>query len=135
MIEDLVLGGFLGAFTGVVFGMFALFGLAVYIYYALALMKIAKKQKVPYSWLAFIPIANVWVVVRTAGLNGWWTAGLLASLIPVIGGIAIAVGFAYAWYLIAQRLKFNPFLGVLMIVPVVNLVIVGIFAWGKGDKK
>ena len=45
---------------------FLIIFLAVYIYGALALMAIAKKTKTPNGWLAWIPIANVFLIIQIA---------------------------------------------------------------------
>ena len=65
--------------------------LAVYIYAAIALMFTAKRTKTPNGWFAFIPILNVYLIAKMAGLSGWWTLIVLAPIIPFVGAIAAAV--------------------------------------------
>ena len=127
---ELLTGSLLAAFGA--FMIFALIiFLAIYLYMAFALMTIANKTKTKNSWLAFIPIANIYLMTQIAGLSGWWTLAVLAGIIPVIGSIAVLAAMAYFWWLIAEKLKRPNWWGILMIIPIVNLVIIGILAWGK----
>jgi len=48
------------------------FGLVAYIFTSFCLMKIADKLEIPNSWLSWVPIAQIWVMVRAAGKPGWW---------------------------------------------------------------
>lgn len=105
--------------------------LAVYIYTALALMKIADKTKTKDSWLAFVPIANVYLMTQIAKVPGWWTIGVLLAVIPFIGGVFVLILTTYLWWQIAERLKRPGWWALLMLLPIVNFVIMGIMAWGK----
>ena len=97
---------FFGAFLGIVI----LYGLIAYIVGALALKRMADKLNVENSWLAFIPIANAYLLGKVAGdrldlfgykienlaiiLLGGSAISFVISGIPVIGflfGIAFAV--------------------------------------------
>ena len=105
--------------------------LIVYAYPAFALMTIARKTKTKKPWLAWIPLANFYLMVKIARFPGWWVLFFFASIIPVIGTfVAMAFG-AYTWWYIAERRKMPGWYGLLVIVPIANLVIMGIIAWGK----
>ncbi|MDO8623063.1 MAG: DUF5684 domain-containing protein [archaeon] len=104
---------------------------ALYIYSAIALMTIAKKTKTKHAWMAWIPILNFYLVTQIAKQSGWWTLILLAGGIPFIGGIAIAAVSVWMFWLVAERRKFPGWFGILMLIPIVNLVILGILAWKK----
>jgi hypothetical protein len=106
-------------------------GIALYIYHALALMAMAKKRKVANGWLAWIPIANIFLMTKLAGISGWFTLMIFASWIPFVGGLAVAVFMVWMWWKIAEKLGFPNWYGVLTIIPIANLIIVGIMAWGK----
>lgn len=105
-------------------------GLAVYIYSAWAIMTLAQKTKTDNAWLAWIPIANLFLVANIAGLP-WWTAlvVLLAGWIPFVGQIAAAAIVAWWFYEIAQKRNYEGWVGILMIIPFVNLVILGVLAF------
>jgi len=106
-------------------------GIVLYVYFALALMAIAKKTDTPNTWLAWIPIANVYLMTQIAGLPEWYTLGILLGLIPFVGSIAVAVLFVYFFWKIAEAIGKPGWWGILTIIPIVNLIIVGIMAWGK----
>lgn len=105
--------------------------IAVYIYFAFALMTIAQKTKTKNAWLAWIPIANVYLMIQIAKLNWWWIFALLLSFIPIVGSLALTGLMAWWWWRIAEIKKRPGWWGILMIIPIVNLIIIGILAWGK----
>jgi hypothetical protein len=103
-------------------GMILLFGGVVYVYMALALMTIAKKTNTENAWLAWIPIANIILMLNVARKPLWWIFLMLVPLVNIV--IAILV-----WMAIAEARHKPNWLGILMIVPVVNLVVPGYLAW------
>ena len=115
------------------FGTFLLFfviiGIAFYVYMAVVLMTIAKKTKTPNEWLAWIPIANIYLMTQIAKVPGWVTLSVLLSAIPVIGGIIFGVVYLWLWWKIAEARKMPGWYALLMIIPIVNLIIMGIIAW------
>lgn len=94
-------------------------------------MAIAKKLNVPNGWLAWIPFANIYLMTQLAGLSGLWTLIVLAGLIPFVGIIALMVVMIWWQWRICERLGKPGWWGILMVVPVMNIIIVGILAWGK----
>ena len=126
-----VIGAGLAAMMGAFFFGFLAVMLALYVYAALALMAIAKKTNTKNGWFAFIPILNVYLMLNMVKLSPWWLLMLLAGIVPLIGGIALMVFFVYLWWKIAEAIHKPGWWGILIIIPVVNLVIMGIMAWGK----
>ena len=127
--------GSLFALIGAFILVFIIIFIAIYIYFALALMAIANKTKTKKGWLAFIPIANVYLMTQIAKLPGWYTFALLLGLIPFIGSIALIIFFIYLWWKISERISRPGWWGILLVIPIVNLVIIGVMAWGNGKKK
>lgn len=107
---------------GLVSGMSSVFWLGVYVWMALCLHIIANKTSTPNGWLAWIPIANLYLMCKVAGRAGWWTILLFIPLVNIV--IAIIV-----WMGIAEARNKPSWLGILMIIPLVNLVIYGILAF------
>ena len=103
----------------------------LYVYFSLALMAIAKKTKAENAWLAWIPVANIYLMTQMAGLPGWYTFSILLGIIPFVGGLAFLAVLVYIWWKIAEKLNKPGWWGILMAIPFVNLVIVGIMAWGN----
>jgi hypothetical protein len=76
--------------TGIFSGTTTVIGLIFYVVVVIGLWKMF--EKAGYSgFLAIIPIVNVVILVRIAGLSGWFT---LLYLIPIVGfvfGIIVAL--------------------------------------------
>jgi hypothetical protein len=100
-----------------------LIDLAIYVYMALALMAIANKTQTENAWLAWIPIANLWLMVTIAQQEWWW---LLLMFIPIVN---IVIGIII-YMKIAERLGKPSWWGVMLIIPIVNFVFIGMMAWG-----
>src|SRR6266436_5249243 len=69
------------ALTGVMLLFVVVFGLAAYVYMSLALQTIATKTGTANEWLAWIPIANIFLVLSVAKKPMWW---FLLFLIPLV---------------------------------------------------
>ncbi len=99
-----------------------LVGLVVYVYMALALQTIAKKTNTENAWLAWIPIANMILMLNVAKKPLWWIVLMLIPLVNIVVAIIVWMGIAEA------RSKPNWW-GILMIVPLVNFIVPGYLAW------
>jgi hypothetical protein len=97
-------------------------GIAMYIYVALALQTIATKTVTANGWLAWIPIANIFLMLSVAKKPTWW---FILFLIPLVN-IAIAI---MTWMGVAEAVKKPSWWGILIIVPLANLVVPGYLAW------
>ena len=112
------------------FIVFFVIGIVIYVYFALALMAIAKKTKTPNPWLAWIPIANIYLMTQIGKVPGWVTAGIVLAVIPYLGGLVITALACFLWWKIAEARGKPGWWGLLIgLVPIVNLVFVGILAW------
>lgn len=107
---------------GLFSGMSWLMWLVVYVWIAICLQIIANKTNTPNGWLAWIPIANIYLMCNIAGKPGWW---IILFFIP-IANIVFAI---IVWMGIAKARGKASWLGILMIIPLVNLVIPGILAF------
>ena len=119
---------FFGFGIAMIFFMFLLFGL-LYIYMAYALMTIADKTKTKDSWLAWIPIANLYLMTQIAKAE-WWTfiIVLVAGLIPL--GFLVSWGIIIGWWWkIAERRGFPGWVSLLLLIPIVNFIAIGVIAW------
>lgn len=112
--------------------------LAVYVYSALAWSTIAKKLRYDKPWLAWIPIANVALVLQLGGFHWAWT---FLIVIPIVGWIAIAILAIIATWRIFEKRKYPGWLSLIPLggfIPIVGwiatvafLIILGMVAWGK----
>jgi magnesium-transporting ATPase (P-type) len=107
--------------------LFPIICLGIYVYWGFALMTIANKKGLPNGWLAFIPIANIWLMLQIIKKPTWWIILFFIPFVNIIIGILI-------WMGIAEAMGFPNWWGVLVIVPIVNLYIVYMLAWGAPPK-
>lgn len=107
------------------------FALAVYIYFAFCLMKIANKTNTPNSWFAWIPILNVILMLQISQKPMWW---LIFFFIPILNILGI-IFMVLMWMAIAERVGKPSWWGILMIVPIANLIVPGVLAFSKGGEQ
>ena len=96
--------------------------LALYVYTALALQTIAQKTNTENAWLAWIPIANIVLLLNIAKKPIWWILLLLIPLVNIIVGIIV-------WMAVAEARNKPNWWGILIIVPVVGIIVPGYLAW------
>ena len=81
--------GFAGAaIAGTMMMFFLVFAVGMYIYVALALQTIANKTGTLNAWLAWIPIANIILMLNIARKPLWW---FVLCLIPVVNLVMIVI--------------------------------------------
>jgi len=117
-----VMGGF--------FIFMLIIGLALYVYYAICLMKIAQKTNTDNAWFAWIPILNFILMIKIAKRPLWWALSLLLVFIPFVNLLLIVVS-VIIWMDIAKALNKPNWLGILIIVPIANLVLPGYLAFSN----
>lgn len=118
------------------------FFLAIYVYYALALMTIGKKLKHKNPWLAWIPFANISMLLQLGGFHWAW---VFLILIPILGWIALAILVIIATWKVYEKRGYPgglalislasgiPWIGVLA--SIANLIVLGFVAWVDKPKK
>ena len=140
-IEGL-LAAFMAIFIILIFVM-----IAVYIYFALALMKVAKRTQTKPAWLAWIPIANLYLLSKVAKMH-WWPiiilflanilAGFQNTIVSLIGSIfsLVFVIFVIIWTWKVCEIRGKPgWWAVITIIPLFGwiwwFILWGILAWGE----
>jgi len=101
---------------------FLLVALAAYVYMALALSTIAQKTNTENGWLAWIPVANLILMLNIARKPIWW---IVLFLIPIVSIIILII----VWMGIAEARNKPSWWGIMVIVPVMNLIMPGYLAW------
>ena len=128
-------GGFIGGtIAAVSIFLILIILLGIYIYWALAWYTTAKKLKYDKPWLAWIPIANIVLILEIGGFHWAW---VFLVLIPILGWIALFVmGIICKWRIFEKR-KYPGWLSLAIIIPQVGgllyLISIGFLAWA--DKK
>jgi magnesium-transporting ATPase (P-type) len=110
------------AAAGAIIMVFFLIAAAFYVYMALALMTIAKKTNTANAWLAWIPIANIFLMLNIAKKPLWW---FILCLIPLVNIVILII----VWMAVAEARGKPSWWGILMIVPFVNFIVPGYLAW------
>lgn len=125
-----ILGGMTLLFGGValIFGITV--SLATYVYSSLALMTIANKLGNENGWFAWVPILNTILLFQLGDKNPWL---LLIAFIPGIGALVIAILCIIIIMTICEKRGYDKLLGLLSLVPIANLVLIGVLAWGKKE--
>lgn len=128
---DFGVGSMIGLLAGLIV-LIVLLSIALYVYYAFVWMTIARKLKYKKAWLAWIPIANFFLVPILAKKH--WTWGFM-FLVPIAN---IVFFFIWTWNIFEQR-KYPGWLALIPLagfIPVVGglaslayLVVLGLVAW------
>ncbi|MCK4911681.1 MAG: hypothetical protein KAR83_08555, partial [Thermodesulfovibrionales bacterium] len=108
----------------------AVFGL-MYLLFSLSIFKIAKKLNVDKPFLAWIPIAQALPFTWAAGKPTLWGIILIITSL-FLGPVGMIIGL-YFWMCISENLGKNKFLGLLMLVPLVNIAFMLYLAFSKGE--
>ena len=96
--------------------------LVVYAFCAICLQVMANKTNTELGWLAWIPLANLYLMCKIAGKPGWWT---LLFFVPFVGLIATIV----IWVGIADARGKPGWMGAFIILPVLNFGLMGYLAF------
>jgi hypothetical protein len=110
------------------FGGLAVFWLVVvggmYVYMGLTFSAIARKTRTEPTWLAWIPVANIYLLLKCAQMSPWW---ILAFFVPLLNAVAMIMAF----WKVCERLHKPGALSLLLLVPLANIILLGYLAWSK----
>jgi Family of unknown function (DUF5684) len=93
-----------------------LFYLVAFIFSGVCYQKIFQRLNMANDWLAWVPIANIWMIFKAGDQSPWWTVGMF---IPFVNFAAI-VFLIIAMVNIVKKLGKSPWLLWLMLVPFVS---------------
>ncbi|MGD9276399.1 MAG: hypothetical protein PVJ67_04450 [Candidatus Pacearchaeota archaeon] len=134
-VEQIFLGGMFGGLLafGIVFAILLVLGL--YVYTAYSWMTIARKLKYKKSYLAWIPIANISMILQLGGFHWAW---VFLIFIPILGWIALFVLMIITTWRIFEKRKYPGWFSLSSIIPkiggILYLVVIGFVAF-KDRKK
>lgn len=109
--------------------------IVAYIYFALVMQTLGKKLKVGNEWMAWVPIVNMFYIPMLAGYEWYYGFLWLLLFIPIIGGPIVLIIAIWWWWKIAEKRNFPGWLSILLIIPVINIILPGVFAWYDVKKK
>ena len=124
MLPVLFLSDFVGNVIGLIGGFFGfVLSVAIYIFSCFCLKLICKKAGKDAGILIWIPILQIIPILQAARLSLIWIIGML------IPGVNVFVSFYIAWKFV-EAIGKPGWMGLLLIVPVVNLFALLYFAFG-----
>ncbi|MHB8896214.1 MAG: DUF5684 domain-containing protein, partial [Candidatus Geothermincolia bacterium] len=101
---------------------FVLIAIAAYIFSSYCLMKIADRLGVPNGWFAFIPFLNYWLLCQMAEKeNSWFIIMLIFSFCFPIVTMVMAILIMMD---VSERLGFESWWGILLIIPIFNFYVI-----------
>jgi len=119
---------------------------ALHLYYALCLYLFSRKLGVSSAWLAWVPALNVFPLVSAAKKPWWWGVLFLmplSGLIPLlyfniymVAALFVVcildfVLWGIVWMRVCANLWINKWLGLLVFVPLAQLVLIGYLAFKR----
>lgn len=99
--------------------------LIIHVYMAICLQKMAKRLNIANDWIAWIPVANLFLMIMIAGKPLWW---FLLMLIPFVNIVILII----VWMKMAARLGHPSWMGILTIIPLANLILPAYLAFAQG---
>ncbi len=131
--RDFMFGSMFGIITAGALLVALLVVAAVYVYHAIAWSDIGKKQKYPHYWLAWVPFANISMILEMGGFNWAW---IFLILVPIAGWLALFVLFIISAWRIFEKQKYPGWFSLSVVLPQVGwilyMIVIGFAAWGKG---
>lgn len=110
-----------GAFPFWLLFVFILVGLAAYAYFGYCFMKMADRLGVENGWFAFVPFLNYWLMCQMGDKeNSWFVVMLIGSFCcPIVTTVMMILIMMD----VAERLGFENFWGILLIIPIFNFYV------------
>ncbi|MEW6008331.1 MAG: hypothetical protein AB1629_01700 [Candidatus Omnitrophota bacterium] len=105
--------------------------LLLYVYTSVCLQLISRKASQGPVWLAWIPIAQFFLMCKIGGISYLWLLLLLLSFIPIVGMLSSLALSGFIWYKIALARQKPGWLGILAVLPLVGLVFIGYLAFSE----
>lgn len=105
---------------------------ALYVLVSYSIMVIARKTGTPHAWLAWIPVANFFLLVSIARLPIWY--GFIPIILQALSGgfrnerqglslisVLVAAFSAYVWMKISERRNHPWWVGLIALIPFGNI--------------
>ena len=124
--SDTAAAGILAVFAGMFMVILVVF-LVLYVFMAICLMKIAHKTNTPNAWFAWIPILNAVLMLQIAKKPVWW---IVLAFIPIVNLVWIVLQIL-VWMAISRECGKAEWLGILIIIPVANIILPAYLAFSK----
>ena len=137
-INPTAVAEFLENFVVMVFMILVLAVPPLYVYTSVVYMRLAQKMGVAHAWLAWIPIANLYLISKMAEMHWWPMLLILLGIVPLFGVLALIalVVYLFLWHCrIFERINRPTWWALPLIMPgigrIVFLVLLGLAVWPK----
>jgi flagellar biogenesis protein FliO len=100
-------------------------GIAAYIFNAYCFMKIYDRLGEADSWFAWVPILDTVKMYQAGGQSPFWIIGFFVPLVNIVAAIFLIIAFVN----IVKRLGKNPWLILLMLIPLASFFVLYHFAF------
>ena len=124
--------GAIAAMISFIMSFFLIIAIVFYLFFSACLYSIAKKLNVPSPFLAWIPLVQVWTfVVAAKGTDESPVLWIIGMIVPIVSLVVTT----YLWLCITENMEKNKWLGLLTLLPIVNLVFIAWLALQKGPSR
>jgi len=96
----------------------------IYLYISLCIFILARRTEEDNAWWAFVPLLNLLLLLQIADKPVWW---IFLFFVPILN-ILMAV---LVWMGVAEVRGKPSWLGILMVIPGVNLILMGYLAFSR----
>lgn len=101
--------------------------LVAYAYFAICLMRIARRLEMENAWWAWIPILNLVLMFQLAGQPEWWVLLMFIPVVNIIVGVVV-------WAKIAEALGKPNWWGLVLLVPGIGFIVPGYLAFSSAER-
>jgi len=109
--------------------------LIAYIYSAITTMMIANRLgHRDIAWMAWIPIVNIYLIVKMSGAPMWTMLLILVAWLPILN-LVFLVAMIWWFWLISEKVGYPGWLSLINIIPFGSIVFLGLLAWGKPSRR
>jgi len=119
-VDMMLASGVLGAIIAVGVIVAVVLLIALYIYNAIAWSTIAKKLRYKKHWLAWIPFANISLVLELGGYHWAW---VFLLFIPIFGWIALIIFIIVSMWRIFERRGYPGWFSLSVLIPHVGCIL------------
>jgi hypothetical protein len=100
--------------------------IGIYVYLSICLQAIGDRASAEHTWMAWVPVAHVYLMCRIVGASPWT---MLLLLVPLVN-----IGyFCLLWMDISRNLGRPPWWGLMIFVPLANLILPGFLAFTEAE--
>src|SRR3989344_160436 len=135
VLSNILVGGAISGLVALGILIATIIILGIYIYFAFAWKTIADKLRYKRSWLAWIPFANLAMILQIGKFHWAW---IFLILIPILGWITLLVLLIIAQWRIFERRKYPGWFSLSTVIPqiggVLYLIVIGLVAWQDRKK-